>query len=133
MADEVRISDWGSDVCSSDLVAIKPHVADPFGIHRPTAPETGMTLDRKRENYLSQFPSLANDRQHNPLLPATQGIDADWLTRLLQPVYPGLVVEAMPINEVIGGRTTRIRAQLVLDVAGQIGRASCRERVCQYV
>src|SRR3546814_10835292 len=71
------------------------------------------------ENYLSQFPSQANDRQHNTLLPATQGIDADWLTRLLQPVYPGLVVEAMTINEVIGGRTTRIRAQLVLNVAGR--------------
>src|SRR3546814_15602060 len=48
--------------CGRYDVAIKPHVADPFGIHRPTAPETGMTLDRKRENYLSQFPSLANDR-----------------------------------------------------------------------
>src|SRR3546814_20450354 len=96
-----------------------------------------MTLDRKRENYLSQFPSLANYRQHHTLLPAIQAIDADWLTRLLQPVYPGLLVEAMTINEVIGGRTTRIRAQLVLNVAGrragEIGRASCRERVCQYV
>src|SRR3546814_516662 len=114
--------------CGRYDVAIKPHVADPFGIHRPTAPETGMTLDRKRENYLSQFPSLANDRQHNTLLPATQGIDADWLTRLLQPVYPGLVVEAMTINEVIGGRTTRIRAQLVLNVAGR--RAGVPEHIC---
>src|SRR3546814_6506901 len=68
----MRISDWSSDVCSSDL--------------------------------------------------------ADWLTRLLQPVYPGLVVEAMTINEVIGGRTTRIRAQLVLNVAGR--RAGVPEHIC---
>src|SRR3546814_9562382 len=53
---------------------------------------------------------------------------ADWLTRLLQPVYPGLVVEAMTINEVIGGRTTRIRAQLVLNVAGR--RAGVPEHIC---
>src|SRR3546814_6905396 len=39
-----------------------------------------------------------------------------------------LLVEAMTINEVIGGRTTRIRAQLVLNVAGR--RAGVPEHIC---
>src|SRR3546814_21101789 len=51
-----------------------------------------------------------------------------YTTLFRSPVYPGLVVEAMTINEVIGGRTTRIRAQLVLHVAGR--RAGVPEHIC---
>src|SRR3546814_6537018 len=51
-----------------------------------------------------------------------------YTTLFRSPVYPGLVVEAMTINEVIGGRTTRIRAQLVLNVSGR--RAGVPEHIC---
>src|SRR3546814_4626331 len=72
---EMRISDWSSDVCSSDLVA---HIA--FGKGAPAG---------------------------EPRL-----------------------------DDIAGDRTRDGRKQVVgieIADAGQIGRASCRERVCQYV
>src|SRR3546814_7309532 len=77
---EMRISDWSSDVCSSDLGAVLWPIGhgqdDPIG-----GPLAG--ADRRRRARL--------ERQ-----------------RRVQP----------------GGRLLR---------QGEIGRASCRERVCQYV
>src|SRR3546814_8741588 len=70
---EMRISDWSSDVCSSDLIA---------------------------------------------QVPAAQNL----------PIRPfGGIGEIMPRI----GRIIALGAQVA--VIGEIGRASCRERVCQYV
>src|SRR3546814_1776309 len=74
---EMRISDWSSDVCSSDLNAGREHgVADVLA---------GVVGDR----------------------PAALGRDAD------HPARPAIFGEQ------------------IVDI--KIGRASCRERVCQYV
>src|SRR3546814_5999956 len=84
---EMRISDWSSDVCSSDLVRTRP----------------------------SSFTSVA--------LVAIYGLH--------------------PSNDLqCGGKRSRIQAQCcivcLIQLSAQqkyrkIGRASCRERVCQYV
>src|SRR3546814_6743721 len=75
---EMRISDWSSDVCSSDLLGIAP--------------------------------------RHAPLI-----------TRL----KPGKVVVTTPdgqqLDFAISGGILEVQPQV------EIGRASCRERVCQYV
>src|SRR3546814_3029870 len=87
---EVRISDWSSDVCSSDLLDIGGimHRLYPVTLHRPGF--------MKREG-----PARRHQRFHH------------------QPVF----VE----GEAAAGRGWR-------DIAGmEIGGASCRERVCQYV
>src|SRR3546814_3952711 len=118
----MRISDWSSDVCSSDLLGearrvsgrldlygdmrqiVHPdHVAEPgdegaIAIHEPVYPLTeGLTNAR-----LSQLAAVALDRR--PEL--AEWIDAPLLASRNWPAWR----EAME----------------------QIGRASGRERVCQY-
>src|SRR3546814_3121291 len=75
---EMRISDWSSDVCSSDLRGGPDHVVAQ-GVTTPTAQRILMRFERCLETLL--------------------------------------VAEA----------------QLQRRLQAQIGRASCRERVCQYV
>src|SRR3546814_6334003 len=83
---EMRISDWSSDVCSSDL----------FSRHRTTRNADG------REAFAMAHAILALDQQ------ALGGAD-----KACKPaVEPG----------------SRCGAE-----ASEIGRASCRARVCQYV
>src|SRR3546814_6348943 len=81
-ADEMRISDWSSDVCSSDL----------------NAEMVRLLLDRDM---------------------ATPDTEVDPLD-----------VES---NDRLNEELRRRLEALVAAEAGQIGRASCRERVCQYV
>src|SRR3546814_9435299 len=76
---EVRISDWSSDVCSSDL-------------HVPVIRESIFSV--------------------NSMSKAFTGI------AVMQLVEDGKLDLAAPISHYLDG---------------QIGRASCRERVCQYV
>src|SRR3546814_4435548 len=78
---EMRISDWSSDVCSSDLVQL-----DDDG----DVPSADMPLARS--------------------LPLTLGADGTAATN---------VIVDQPISEPM--------------LMAEIGRASCRERVCQYV
>src|SRR3546814_2308979 len=86
---EMRISDWSSDVCSSDL-----------------------RIDRL----------LA--------AAADSGRDADWQARLLMllPHDPAIWDRAEKI-----GRTDYYWRTCDANLWIEIGRASCRERVCQYV
>src|SRR3546814_13076238 len=76
---EVRISDWSSDVCSSDLTGVSPELV--------------------KQN----FDGLVNQAR------------LDEISNILPDA---------PITSDFLSDTTN---------AGQIGRASCRERVCQYV
>src|SRR3546814_4673167 len=86
---EMRISDWSSDVCSSDLLS----------------PPTIEARDRRRRI----VPGL--DRPHR--LPARRS-----------PATP-----RVDHSETLApGRRHRLFAR-----PRQIGRASCRERVCQYM
>src|SRR3546814_3614542 len=78
---EMRISDWSSDVCSSDLQI------------------NATVVDLSNKNKLME---MVGDKFH---------------------VLPG--VSEVPSDELIFASDDWI--------ANQIGRASCRERVCQYV
>src|SRR3546814_10448475 len=84
---EMRISDWSSDVCSSDLVL------DP----------ADAAID----------PALAHAR-------------ARWPGRAAPPGVLRIVLEHRPVGS--GGRDADREVG-----RAEIGRASCRERVCQYV
>src|SRR3546814_4924909 len=87
---DMRISDWSSDVCSSDLAPTHPH-----GAFAETRLEWEMW---------------------NNIHPTGEPLDI------------GLVVETMidrlPANTIICNGAGNY---------SEIGRASCRERVCQYV
>src|SRR3546814_1634968 len=102
----MRISDWSSDVCSSDL---NRHVTE-RGAHKQAA---------------DVFFSLE-----------------DVLTRmqdegLLEP-YRSPELKNFPESAAPAGKDYLRVKQLILGIASnkaylKIGRASCRERVCQYV
>src|SRR3546814_7164996 len=85
---EMRISDWSSDVCSSDLDA--PHRAAP--------PSWRVGSENRRRPHWDTF--SRSDTTATGMTPNSGSPDL-------------LVLEPAP--------------------RGQIGRASCRERACQYV
>src|SRR3546814_16976248 len=106
---EMRISDWSSDVCSSDLKALwylktEGHMAR-FAV--------GHTVDIAARHY-ADIPSL-------------------------RPLHEQTVADAL--EEVLAGPMIlppqdedRLRGELASPDPddGEIGRATCRERVCKY-
>src|SRR3546814_9846447 len=97
----MRISDWSSDVCSSDLL----HQPKVLFLDEPT-----IGLDVNMQQAVRDFIADYN-RRHGATVVLTSHYMAD-VTALAKRI---LVID--------GGR-------LIFD---EIGRASCRERVCQYV
>src|SRR3546814_12402748 len=101
----MRISDWSSDVCSSDLRVLKFafDLAQKRGKHLTAATKSnGISIsmpwwDERVADVASQYPDVRWDKYHIDILCAHFVQHPDWFD----------VVE--------------------------IGRASCRERVCQYV
>src|SRR3546814_4706630 len=93
---EMRISDWSSDVCSSDLT---------------TRRESGMTSD------------LFEDERRDLVLADRAVLLAGF---------------ALPVEAALIDALDRVAARapfrhMITPGGFQIGRASCRERVCQYV
>src|SRR3546814_17436489 len=86
----MRISDWSSDVCSSDLSELLPY-----------------SLVQFRDIFLPEI------------------IEADQIIHLRH-VPEGPAVAA---GRALGGSADLVDRALL----AEIGRASCRERVCQYV
>src|SRR3546814_5998219 len=102
---EMRISDWSSDVCSSDLVDLAGAVVE----HRLQAQpgDTRVVAQHLVDDVVPHRDDLA-------------GLDPG-LQLVLHDLLRAQGVAAM--HEV----------DLARDVGQEIGRASCRERVCQYV
>src|SRR3546814_1289571 len=100
----MRISDWSSDVCSSDL---------PFCPHR--------LLSK-----IPHFPEI-NDTRHRLLRVGRQTAGgAGWVgvDRGASCLSAHLLISLLPIG---------LTPNTPMDSVVEIGRASCRERVCQYV
>src|SRR3546814_4982086 len=166
----MRISDWSSDGCSSDLAgtmveAVAPYrmgVAEPahredrsrrdqrqaaaaaeVGVEPRDAPRAGGPLDGKGRAVEMLFgPSLACDvaDDHGTPVPgmAVAVVVAVEEQRAIGEVarrpQPEELVEIAPRRRLRLARADR--ADAPAPVAGarpEIGRASCRERVCQYV
>src|SRR3546814_4420667 len=90
---EMRISDWSSDVCSSDLLA-------PWNRHTVRGNHEEMLAAARADRL--ELPAISR-RYGSGLQLALEQLTADQLDELCSLPHP------------------------------QIGRASCRERVCQYV
>src|SRR3546814_14987782 len=114
----MRISDWSSDVCSSDLAYEPPlpsHVRaiDGTPIHEfARERRVYLTYDELPETLIEAFIS-AEDKTFF----SHGGLD-----------YPGIV------SAVIDNLTSNKRPRGASTITQQeTGRAACRERVCQYV
>src|SRR3546814_17460389 len=124
----MRISDWSSDVCSSDLL-----VADRLGHDRAQALQC--------QGFITGLIKL-QDIADSPL---DEEIDIDvFLFRGQVALGLRIEVENALVDLEHGLHKRNLEMQARLDVAldhtahlethrHQIGRASCRERVCQYV
>src|SRR3546814_11894392 len=102
----MRISDWSSDVCSSDLIG-DPHDAPPEAgdeaLGYRLGQQVGFLLRRAHQHASEVFQSKIGNRN-------------------LTPQQFSVLVTLLERREIAQTR-----------LGGQIGRASCRERVCQYV
>src|SRR3546814_14361324 len=100
----MRISDWSSDVCSSDLQADVM-----LRLHELLKPR--LVSDRLTTVY---------ETMERPLVPVLAAME-----------LTGIKVDRDTLRRMSNDFATRI-GELETEIS-QIGRASCRERVCQYV
>src|SRR3546814_18213210 len=119
----MRISDWSSDVCSSDLIHI-----DEFEV---------MARDTKLgpEDITRDIPNVGEE--------ALRNLDEAGIVYIGAEVEPGDILagkitpkgespmtpEEKLLRAIFGEKASDVRDTSLR----QIGRASCRERVCQYV
>src|SRR3546814_10127532 len=125
---EMRISDWGSDVFSSDLqpspdrddnppAADSPRPRSPAGVAGPTgeAASVAVGLIPDEPGAVAAGLAYATASQH-------------WLYFTDEEIEDAISEIATSVA------APRLTEDVVADISiAQIGRASCRERVCQYV
>src|SRR3546814_18490705 len=99
----MRISDWSSDVCSSDLAGFR-RAALPCGDEGIVAGEQGVEEERDRAAARTRYVDRAGGAR-----------------------------QPKRIDEQSGMRAVGERGRGRSEADAQIGRASCRERVCQSV
>src|SRR3546814_10370226 len=158
---EMRISDWSSDVCSSDLLRRRLALADATH-RRPLVSDDAAVppgTPRRLDGGVSTSP---RGPARSACVALTQPLD--WKTfrcrekrvlrrdqrQIRRTVVPGSANDGVKCGHGIAERERRVAAAEVmaqeqrregvarsearrLDARRQIGRASCRERVCQYV
>src|SRR3546814_9102823 len=126
----MRISDLSSDVCTSDLQYLNYFFWSPQGA---TAAEAGSGRRCRQVEELAQL-ALGPDE-------IGQGIAVEDFQESLQGLTDRRSEDAAPVEAATGraGAEAFDDAEVGLGPADnvadadQIGRASCRERVCQYV
>src|SRR3546814_7296980 len=111
----MRISDWSSDVCSSDLDVTGGCHAGAAAQHELAGHELAVVFADRAGCRLEAW--IRRERAARPL--------PDLAVHLLQSadVACRLRPQAAGLDEIAADR----------DAVCEIGRASCRERVCQYV
>src|SRR3546814_15400351 len=113
----MRISDWSSDVCSSDLQQARGGRAD-LALVEEHAP--GGRLDRRVE--------MRTIGEHD-----LRCLTAEFETDALQVAFAGIDHQLAPDRARAGeGDHIDIHVPGERLAGGKIGRASWRERVCQY-
>src|SRR3546814_18553383 len=121
----MRISDWSSDVCSSDLT--REALA---GLDLP--PVIPITYADVTD--LARL--VPGDAPHQGIVAEVEPLEDIWLGDLLDrrgdDTRPLIVLDQVPDPHNVGAI---LRSAAAFDALGiiKIGRASCRDRVCQYV
>src|SRR3546814_11943853 len=113
----MRISDWSSDVCSSDLAGCSQRGrVKPLDLSRRSGKCCGMSVDQFHASLRSWEPAALASRWQTLEAKGKSSFFLGW-------TWTGAWLAA-----------TGVRPDLLaVQVGGRIGRASCRERVCKYV
>src|SRR3546814_5916985 len=111
----MRISDWSSDVCSSDLL-----------------PQEPLVFRRARFSLALSLLMPAFSLPHPPQLDhSAASLDAGrsptQSTKLIA------AASAVCLSPATLSAHNHLTSELLRTLSREIGRASCRERVCQYV
>src|SRR3546814_16901610 len=109
----MRISDWSSDVCSSDLSVGQIHKYS-VALYKTLEAETGQPVGFRQVSNIR----LARTRDRWDEFMFYKGV-ADTIGVRVDVLTPAQVKEAWPMCETHG------------ILGAQIGKASCRERGCQ--
>src|SRR3546814_11261825 len=125
----MRISDWSSDVCSSDLAQL-----DRVGAFRfePVAGAQANALP-------DPVPEAVKEERYQRIMEKTAAISAAKLAAKVGRTLPVIIDEVGEADEDDSiGATGRSQADAPeidghVYLRDEIGRASCRERVCQNV
>src|SRR3546814_2801570 len=113
----MRISDWSSDVCSSDLIDIVPAGRGTRDMAPPKNRRPGFSRRAQYGLFLGYVIAVAGALVGAILL-VVSAIDPTGFASLRMAAAEATA----PVSTAFSSVTR-----------GQIGRASCRERVCQYV
>src|SRR3546814_15645511 len=119
----MRISDWSSDVCSSDLDDANARLPIDTGMARGQQINGCGHLAIILEPMLSDVEAMHFNRSPRPMLPG-QGMQ-----RMHHAAIPAPDVQNTQRTSFSEAGTL---VQISSDHVEEIGRASCRERVCQY-
>src|SRR3546814_6800351 len=135
----MRISDWSSDVCSSDLGmggSVRSHVGAARGRsphrHPPSPGRSAVHVEFTEEH--DSLRAMVRDFAEREIAPHAEAWDRDHH-------FPVDVVRAMgdlglfgiPFPSEYGGGDGDLTMVCIAIEELEIGRAPCRERVCQYV
>src|SRR3546814_4466443 len=112
----MRISDWSSDVCSSDLAGERE-----LQTAREIA-ETRHAGTRGIDVAMRLFDAQRSTEQQQPVV-----LNERFRTSLVERRVRLRLARHESLTMLLAGHRRRPALR------GQIGRASCRERVCQYV
>src|SRR3546814_14795359 len=133
----MRISDWSSDVCSSDLFKHTPVRVDEFRVDWQGVAYTRGNVDLRGVAWWARV-SSTNAQRYEFAGRGRVGDRAAWARMLLGVVTSGpdwieYCDDASGIYHAAYFENGRLQACLyIAPPTMQIGRASCRERVCQY-
>src|SRR3546814_21147604 len=129
----MRISDWSSDVCSSDLMVEMRQVADADRaaadlvlIGRADAAPGGADLAGARRSFAQRYEVAVKGQDQRAIVGDGEivGVDLDPLAAQLGDLVaqrPGIAEDDVADDRQRAGEDA------------EIGSASCREGVCQYV
>src|SRR3546814_16597641 len=104
----MRISDWSSDVCSSDLLGAFS------GDRLPGSPKYNANVSLQYD-----FDAVGH--------PTFIRVDSIYVGEFYGDIYQSSATKAGDYVKI------DLTSRITFGQVGQIGRASCRERVCQYV
>src|SRR3546814_15481847 len=114
----MRISDWSSDVCSSDLVAKVVTLGSPF------------SGDPRHNNVWRLYELVAGHRVDEPPLKVELGVKPQVPTFALCSRRDGTVAQACASRtEGQSDREVKLDSGIMGSVVEEVGLASCRERV----